>query len=51
MGKRVIISENLAKISMNDPTNGRKTKAGKELFPKKTLALHVHKGAEASSAS
>ena len=48
MGKRVIISENLAKIRMNEATKGREAKAHREIFLRKALTLHVHKGAEAS---
>jgi hypothetical protein len=49
MGKRVIISKNSARIRMNEPTKGREAKAHREIFLRKALTLHVHKGAESSN--
>jgi hypothetical protein len=46
MGKRVIISEKLAKIRRNGLTKGREAKTQREVSLKKPLTLHVHKGAE-----
>jgi hypothetical protein len=48
MGKRIIISENLARISTNDSTDGKETKTDKAVGWKKALTLSVHKEAEAS---
>jgi hypothetical protein len=44
MGKRVIISENLARISTNDSTDGEETKRDKAVGWKKALTSAVHKG-------
>jgi hypothetical protein len=49
MGKRVIISENLARISTNDSTDGEKTKRGKAVGWKKALTSAVHNGVESSN--
>jgi hypothetical protein len=48
MGKRVIISENLARISTNDSTDGEETKRDKAVGWKKALTSAFHKGAEVS---
>jgi hypothetical protein len=48
MGKRVIISENLARISTNDSTDGEETKRDKTVGWKKALTSAFHKGAEVS---
>jgi len=48
MGKKIIISENLARISTNDSTDGKETKTDKAVGWKKALTLSVHKEAEAS---
>jgi hypothetical protein len=49
MGKRVIISENLARISKNDSTDGEETKKDKAVGWKKAHTSAVHKGAESSN--
>jgi hypothetical protein len=49
MGKRVIILENLARISTNDSTDGEETKRDKAVGWKKALTSAVHKGTESSN--
>lgn len=49
MGKRITISENLARISMNDSTDGEETKRDKSFGWKKALTSAVQKGAESSN--